>query len=204
MSLWLWLLPLGQAIGGASWGECCYSDGMLDLTCFYVNGKARDISHGQWGPMFRATEESMTRSIAHAELSGARGHRPQLADWESFVKRAVVSEQLSSRLLRPKTVPEETIASFLQEVDRGVHNCTMDVFFTMALPEEFVLQDDLEGFCQKFVPCVASILSAAKLRHLNVQLPDEEVQRLRSREQDLAIDQYIGNLKWDAQASITQ
>ena len=152
MSLWLWLLPLGQAIGGASWGECCYSDGMLDLACFYVNGKARDISHGQWGPMFRATEESMTRSIVHAELNGARGHRPQLADWESFVKRAVVSEQLSSRLLRPKTVPEETIASFLQEVDRGVHNCTMDVFFTMALPEELFSKTTSKGFARSLCP----------------------------------------------------
>ena len=108
---------------------------MLDLMCFYVNGKARDVSHGQWTPMFLATEESMTRSISHAELSGARGHRPQLADWESFVKRAVVSEQLASRLLRPKAVPEETIAKFLQEVDSGVHNCSIDVFFTMALPD---------------------------------------------------------------------
>ena len=186
-------------------GVNVFVDGMLDVTFFFsVNCRARDVSHGQWSPMFRATEESMLRSILHAESTRSRGPRPQLADWESFVKRAVVSQQLFERLLRQKTVPEDSIAAVLTEVDCGVHICSMDVFFTMALPEDFVLQNDLEAFCQKYVPCVANLLSAAKLRHLNVQLPDDEFQRLRSREHDLAIDQYVSNLKWDAHVHESQ
>ncbi len=112
--------------------------------------------NSEFDMLFVGTAASQDRIVAHmATLTG----KVVLQEFESFTRRAVVSQNLASLVLEPRGVSARARMKWLEEVDSQMHKHVLDSLYAVVLPEDgFLAARDMVEWAVKQVPVLKLLI----------------------------------------------